>query len=206
MNKVSKIPIFDDFLGLKNEKFQGVEMIIFSGTSGSGKSSYLSYLEQSHPYFQDIQKRWIWTMHRPIKFSLINQNELLLIDEIISPRQLLSFKHARGKGISLAIASHINPIWYHILFPLSKKRFFQTDKGVEKLRRWLKQKNVPYSNQSLHLFQKKYGSNYVDLNCLLERSSKKNLDYALNMHSKMDSIKVESCKHWTPCTPSYKFE
>jgi ABC-type proline/glycine betaine transport system ATPase subunit len=41
--------MFDDFLKLRNRYLGAEELIIFTGSSGSGKTTYLKYLLTEHP-------------------------------------------------------------------------------------------------------------------------------------------------------------
>ena len=205
MKNTKQNPRFDDFLDIGKENFNGTGLIVFSGISGSGKSSYLQFLERGHAAFQNLKKKWIWTMHGSINLGEESVKSLLFIDEIVSPWQLISLALNGRRVGCLAIASHISPLWYHLAFPLRKKRFFRTDRGVHKLERLLDRKKVTYSSKALETFYQKYGGSFVDLACVLERSPKRDLDQALIMHQRMDSLKIEQCKDWHPKIPRFEF-
>ena len=145
-------------------------------------------------------------MHGSINLSEESGKSLLFIDEIVSPWQLISLALNGRRVGCLAIASHISPLWYHLAFPLRKKRFFRTDRGVQKLERWLVQRKVAYTQTAVTAFTKIYGASFVDLQCILERSPKKDLNDALSSHLKRDSIKIEKQKDWDPEVPAYEFQ
>ena len=204
MNKEQNLPPFDDFLGLKETNFANTKLLVFTGISGSGKSSYLKFLAQAHPDFKNLSQVWIWTMHQSFQVKPTQKKELFLIDEINSPLQLLSLIRIKKSTAQWVFASHIHRLWFRLLTQ-EKIKFYHTDHSSKKLETWMHRWGVSYSKESLLAFQKKYGANYVDLQCILERSPKKDLDYALNKHFQMDSIKIEVCSQWTPSMPEFNF-
>ncbi len=130
---------------------------------------------------------------------------LFLIDEITSPFQLTSLFRINKSDAQWVVASHINRLWFRLLLPQEKIKFYHTDHSSKKLETWMHRWGVSYSKESLLAFQKKYGASYVDLQCILERSPIKDLHYALTMHLQMDSIKIEECSQWTPSMPKFNF-
>ena len=54
--------LFDDFLGLEDENFERTRLIVFTGISGSGKSTAMKFLCDRHPAFSGGSMHWIWTL------------------------------------------------------------------------------------------------------------------------------------------------
>ena len=205
MNRKKDLPPFDDFLGLKETSFANTKLLVFNGISGSGKSSYLNFLAKAHPDFKNLSQEWIWTMHQSFQVKPNQKKCLFLIDEIASPLQLPSLIRIKKSTAQWVVASHIHRLWFRLLLPQEKIKFYHTDHSTKKLETWMHRWGISFSKESLLAFQKKYGSSYVDLKCILERSPKKDLDYALNKHFRMDSIKIEKCSQWTPSMPKFNF-
>ena len=205
MNKAKDLPPFDDFLGLKQTNFTNTKLVVFLGISGSGKSSYLNFLARAHPDFKNLSQKWVWTMHQSFEVKPTQKKDLFLIDEITSPFQLTSLFRINKSDAQWVVASHIHRLWFRLLLPKEKIRFYHTDQSSKKLETWMHRRGVSFSKESLLTFQKKYGASYVDLQCILERSPKKDLHYALTMHLQMDSIKIEECSQWTPSMPKFNF-
>ena len=132
-------------------------------------------------------------MHHSFRVKPNQKKCLFLIDEIASPLQLSSLIRIKKSTAQWVVASHIHRLWFRLLLPQEKIKFYHTDHSTKKLETWMQRWGISFSKESLLAFQKKYGSSYVDLKCILERSPKKDLDYALNKHFRMDSIKIEKC-------------
>ena len=76
---------FNDFLGLANQSFEKERLLVFHGTSGSGKSANLKFLADHHPQFHSQETPWIWTMGKNFDPSGVRGHRLVAVDEIISP-------------------------------------------------------------------------------------------------------------------------
>ena len=206
IKSVQKIPTFDDFLSLSKQSFNNTRLLIFHGISGSGKSSNLNYLAHHHPSFQNQRVKWIWTHHKRFKVQAIQDYELVVVDEIVSPFQLPAISKLITQNKKIAIASHLNPAWFKVLFPFTPTLSFRTDASGQKIRRYLDKRDISYSDESILSFCKIYGSNYVDLQCTLENHPGKTFDDALKWNQKFNKIKSFTPKKWIPSLPQLKFD
>ena len=206
IKRVQNIQPFDDFLSLKKQNFNNSRLLIFYGISGSGKSSNLNYIAHHHPSFQNQSVKWIWTHHKRFKVQAINSYNLVVVDEIISPFQLPAIFKLLSQNKNIAVASHLNPAWFKILFPFTPTLSFRTDASAEKIRRYLNKKDISFSSESILSFCKSYGSNYVDLQCILENHPGKSFDDALKWNQKFNKIKSFTPKKWIPSLPQLKFD
>ncbi len=206
IKRVQNIQPFDDFLSLKKQNFNNSRLLIFHGISGSGKSSNLNYIAHHHPSFQNQSVKWIWTHHKRFKVQAIHSYNLVVVDEIISPFQLPAIFKLLSQNKNIAVASHLNPAWFKILFPFTPTLSFRTDASAEKIRRYLSKKDISFSSESILSFCKSYGSNYVDLQCILENYPGKSFDDALKWNQKFNKIKSFTPKKWIPSLPQLKFD
>ena len=206
IKRVQNIQPFDDFLSLKKQNFNNSRLLIFHGISGSGKSSNLNYIAHHHPSFQNQSVKWIWTHHKRFKVQAINSYNLVVVDEIISPFQLPAIFKLLSQNKNIAVASHLNPAWFKILFPFTPTLSFRTDASAEKIRRYLNKKDISFSSDSILSFCKSYGSNYVDLQCILENHPGKSFDDALKWNQKFNKFKSFTPKKWIPSLPQLKFD
>ena len=204
--KVQNIPHFDDFLNLSKQNFNNARLLIFHGISGSGKSSNLNYLAHHHTSFQNQSIKWIWTHHKRFKTPAIQDYDLVVVDEIVSPIQLPAISNLINQNKKIAVASHLNSAWFKALFPFTPTLSFRTDASAEKIRRYLNKKDISYSAESILSFCKTYGSNYVDLQCILENHPGKSFDDALKWNQKFNKIKSYTPKKWIPSLPQLKFD
>ena len=206
IKRVQNIQPFDDFLSLKKQNFNNSRLLTFYGISGSGKSSNLNYIAHHHPSFQNQSVKWIWTHHKRFKVQAIQDYDLVVVDEIISPFQLPAIFKLLSQNKNIAVASHLNPAWFKILFPFTPTLSFRTDASAEKIRRYLNKKDISFSSESILSFCKSYGANYVDLHCILENHPGKSFDDALKWNQKFNKIKSFTPKKWIPSLPQLKFD
>ena len=204
--KVQIIPPFDDFLNLSKQNFNNARLLIFHGISGSGKSSNLNYLAHHHPSFQNQRVKWIWTHHKRFKTRAIQDYDLVVVDEIVSPIQLPAISNLINQNKKIAVASHLNPAWFKAFFPFTPTLSFRTDTSAQKIHRYLDKRDISYSAESILSFCKTYGSNYVDLQCILENYPGKCFDDALKWNQKFNKIKSYTPKKWIPSLPHLKFD
>ena len=204
--KVQNIPPFDDFLNLSKQNFNNACLLIFHGISGSGKSSNLNYIAYHHPSFQNQPIKWIWTHHKRFKTQAIQDYDLVVVDEIVSPIQLPAISNLINQNKKIAVASHLNPAWFKALFPFTPTLSFRTDTSAQKIHRYLDKRDISYSAESILSFCKTYGSNYVDLQCILENYPGKCFDDALKWNQKFNKIKSYTPKKWIPSLPHLKFD
>lgn len=206
MRKKLPMPNFDDFLGLAQGRFINSSLVVFYGMSGSGKSANLCFLANHHQDFKNRSHQWIWTAQKKFKFTPVADEPLVVVDEITSVFQLFEVKKLVKKNSTVAVASHLRPFWFRICMPRVSMKSFQTDEGDQKLRTYLKRKNISFNSAALHAYVNKYGSNYLDLQCILERFPKRNLDDAIQASERLDKIKVKKPSQWTPSAPRLRYE
>lgn len=202
----SNLPPFDDFLGLSRQGFEDVRLVLFHGMSGSGKSSCLHFLAYHHPFFRNQSIHWIWTKHKRVKVHSIQAYDLVVIDEIVSPFQLFSIHKLLKSNKTVAIASHIHPAWYRLFFSFKHTRSYQTDASTKNLSAYLNRNGIYHSQPALRQFSKQYGSNYVDLNCILDAHPGKDFDNAFESSKKFNTIKSFKPDKWEPSLPRLKFD
>ena len=197
---------FHDFLRLTSQSFEQERLLVFHGTSGSGKSSNLKFLADQHPDFRDQRTPWIWTMGKSFDASKIRDNRLVVVDEIISLLQFPALRKLLRTNQTVAVSSHLHPLWFRLLGPTLPARSFRTDADCAKLRAYLNKRGVRYSENGLQTFCRRHQASYVELQCILERAPGQSLDDALNFNRKFDKISISKRKEWTPAHPFLKFD
>ena len=197
---------FHDFLGLANRSFEQERLLVFYGTSGSGKSSNLKFLADHHSEFRDQRTPWVWTMGKRFEVSGVRNNRLVAVDEIISFLQFPALRKLLKTNQTVAVASHLHPLWFKMLGLTLPIRSFRTDADGAKLRAYLKGRGVRYTENALQSFCRRYRSSYVELQCILERAPGQSLDHALRFNRKFDKISISKRKEWTPVHPFLKFD
>lgn len=197
---------FHDFLGLANRSFEQERLLVFHGTSGSGKSSNLKFLADHHPQFRTQETPWVWTMGKPFDTSGLRDNRLVAVDEIISLFQFPALRKLLKTNQTVAVASHLHPLWFKLLGPTLPMSSFHTDRDCAKLRTYLDEKGVGYTEDALQMFCRRYRASYVELQCILERAPGQSLDHALRFNRKFDKISISKRKEWSPVHPCLNFD
>lgn len=158
---------FDDHVGLNTRDFRGIRLVAFHGISGSGKSTAIGQLLQTHPAFRDrarshiLGPRIAW---RNLRVS----NELVVVDECISIRDLLGLIGLLCRGHRVLAASHL-PLFLSTLvgwvWPTLAMR---TDRDPAKIARYLEALGASFDIAQVHAFCARFGASYKCIDRILE--------------------------------------
>ena len=174
--------------------------------SGSGKSSSLNFLAYHHNFFKNCKIHWIWTQHRRFKTEMIYDYGLVVVDEIVSPMQIPAIRSLLRNNLRVAVASHLHPLWFRLFFPFVPSESFCTDSSNQKLFSYLNRLGIPHTNSSIEKYSRMFGSNYVDLQCILESASGQSFEDALQYWLKFNKFSVEKLEEWTSSLPRLNFD
>ncbi|MDP7048170.1 MAG: hypothetical protein QF721_01845 [Verrucomicrobiota bacterium] len=193
--------LFDDTLGLRQKAFHDTRLIVFTGISGSGKSTALKFLCDHHPSFSAGSRRWLWMTGLIPDVKPIRGHRLVVVDELCHPRQLPVVAKLLGQNQTIAVASHLRSAWFWPFRLAGLCRYYSTDGDCGKISRYLAQLGVPHTAGAVVEFCRRHGTSYVDLNCILERHPGRSLDHAIHLSGKLDQLTVEHQKRWRPVMP-----
>ena len=192
---------FDDFLGLGREVFDRTRLIILTGISGSGKTTTLKFLADHHASFRDRPQHWIWSMRMTRDSSTVRDKRLIVLDEVVGVHQLPGVLRLLRRNQTVAVASHLHPAWFWPLRLVFKSRHFHTDHDTAKIQGLLRRRGISHTDAAISEFCRRHGSNYVDLECILERHPGRSLDQALHLSQKLDRLSIHKAKDWKPVVP-----
>ncbi len=156
----------DDFLGLASRSFTGIGLVVFTGISGSGKSTALEFLRH-HPDFSGPD--WV-AVHRGregLRFprcrgSVVAIDELLTLGELRPLAGLL--RHNR-----VLVASHLPRACFLPFAGTRRIRLFRTDLDRGQIARLLARRGIRFSAAAVEDYCRGYGANYLDLEHIMER-------------------------------------
>lgn len=174
---------FDDFLELKTASFRSTRLAVFTGVSGSGKSTAIQWLIQHHPDFQNRPIERVigggldWTVPTV-------ENGLVVVDDLIRPRELYKLIRLLMRGNQVLLAAHLHPAWFAPLRIGWSTQLWRTDVNREKLARHLKAERIEFTQAALDSYCAEYGSSYLDMNHILERYPHCSFDRALRLFRK----------------------
>ena len=168
---------FDDFLGLRTRNFKQTRLVIFSGKSGSGKSTAIDFLLREHPDFKNKDSAWLRLRESHTGDAL--EKEVIAIDELITNRDLTVLVKLLIAKKTVLAASHLNQTWLRPLKIFWSCQMFVTDLDESKIERYLKKQNKTYSPEAISYYCKKYRANYTDIDIIVERYPEKNFDKSL---------------------------
>ena len=135
---------FDDFLELKTASFRSTRLAVFTGVSGSGKSTAIQWLIQHHPDFQNRPIERVigggldWTVPAV-------ENGLVVVDDLIRPRELYKLIRLLIRGNQVLLAAHLHPAWFALLRIGWSTQLWRTDVNREKLARHLKAERIEFT-------------------------------------------------------------
>jgi len=137
---------FYNYAKLELQNIENYDMIIFYWESGSGKSSYINYIQS------------------------IQQQKYTIIDEILSWRDI--FFHLKVLIFSskkILLASHIPKKYYSFFRILWKKiLFINLEKYPSKIEKYLDNLWYSYSLGVLHAYCDVFRATYLDIDIILE--------------------------------------
>lgn len=181
--------IYDDFLGLNVQRFHRRDLIVFYGGSGSGKSTAIEFLLNNHPDFSDME---YFTMRPRISgWEAVPHNiEHVVVDEVFSLTDMTKIAAVLTKNRKVIVASHLQPVFFHLFFPHVNKKIFITDKESGKLASYLREKDITFSHAALERYVKRYKATYTDMEIILEHTKENDLDRALVKFEKFCSMRL----------------
>lgn len=184
----------DDHLNLLIRSLGDRRLIVFTGMSGSGKSTYIELLLAEHPDFADRDYTWIGPA--PIAWPVARQStELVVIDEVSQVVELWHVTRLLREGHTLLVASHLPFVFVRLLALRWPLAHFRTDQSIEKLEHSLALRGILFTSERVRDFVRSFGANYTDLEIVLERSDGKDFDRALDRFERSASIRRMSRAH-----------
>ena len=178
---------FDDHLGLLERSLSDRRLIAFTGMSGSGKSTYIDALLAGHPEFRDRPVTRVgptpidWTSVRPT-------TALVVIDEVARSGEVVRLASLLAGGHTLLVASHLPERLLRLLGARWPTLALRTDGTPAKLARSLERRGITFSPDLLSHFVATYGSNYTDLDIVLEWGGGADFDVAYRRFRRTASI------------------
>ena len=175
--------VFDDFLNLAAGDLGGLRLIVFSGVSGSGKSTALRFLAESHASFQTRPVLEL-DCQPDLRSAPHVTDHLILCDEVRQVRELAGLARLMRNRNTVAVAAHLPLLAFRPYGIFGPARYFRTDRDPGKIMRYLDRSRLSYSRAAIATYCRLYGSNYVDLRHMLERFPSENFDQAFAQFQK----------------------
>jgi len=179
---------FDDHLGLSEMDFAKVQLVVFHGASGSGKSTYLNQLLRAHPGFCNRPVDVIgggtidW---RAVRKPLA---ELVVVEELLANREVLEVARLLRAGHQVMAASHLHPGITGLLGVAWPTLQFATDRDPMKIERLLLRRRIQYSPETVAAFCKIHGATFTDVDIVLEHCGGRDFDRAFRKFQRYCSI------------------
>ncbi len=185
---------FFDYLDLKQQDFSQTRLIVFSGQSGAGKSSYLEYLANNN---ESLKSCAIKTHNeRPMAWSKIkSKKQTLIIDEVKNPFELYYIIRLLISGNTLLVANHAPTFLYKLIGLLTTARLFNIDRQTKKINHYLKSHGYQFSQATVETFCKTFGSSYLKLEIILETGDKPDFDDIYRKFIQFNKIHVQNNKY-----------
>ncbi len=178
--------MFDDYLSLGTQSFSRDRLVVFTGRSGSGKSTAIRFLLEEH---RDFRERPRVILEGPPFAHLDRAADVAVLDDLTSAADLLAVGRLLRRSRTLLVASHLNPAWFAPLRAAMRCSLFRTDDDARKLERYLESRGVSCSRDALRRYEAEFGATYTDLDIILERCPAASLDASLSRFLKFNRIR-----------------
>jgi energy-coupling factor transporter ATP-binding protein EcfA2 len=181
------MPEFDDYLGLDRIDLAPFRLLVFTGRSGSGKSTAIEHLLSSHPSFHG---RECAVLRRP-RFERTGWLPgVVAVDDLVELRELRVVADLLRSGRTILVASHLDPAWFRVLALFVPAKFFRTDADPAKIGRYFARRGVAASEQATLAYVRRFGATYTDADIILERYPGRSFDEALDRFERYCAVEV----------------
>ncbi len=173
--------LFDDYLDLRSRDFSRARLVVFTGRSGSGKSTAIRFLLEEHP---DFRGREALRLAGPPFSRFEGRADVIVVDDLTSIRDLRAVIPLLAASRTLLVASHLSPAWFRPLHPAIRCALFRTDLDAGKIERDLARRGIAASSGAVRKYTEAFGATYTDLDIILERCPAETFDAALARFTK----------------------
>ena len=178
---------FDDYLGLDRIDLGRYRLVVFVGRSGSGKSTAIGHLLKNHPSFRGRESA---VLRRPSFARPAEIPDVVVVDDLVEPRELRFVLDQLRSGRTLLVASHLGAAWYRIVSLFVPTIVFRTDADAAKIGRYLERRGVGASPEATRAYVRRFGATYTDADIILERYPGRSFDEALGRFERYCDVEV----------------
>lgn len=179
----------DDHLRLLERSFTDTRLLVFTGMSGSGKSTCIDLLLGEHPDLADLPYSRVGPA--PIDWSATTiDTELVVVDELLELPELAHIASLLRRGHRVLAASHLSPLWVRAFGLFWPAEHYRTDDDTAKLITYLDRRGVPASDAAVRRYAAAHGANYTDLEIILEHTGCDDFDRAFARFQQTASIEI----------------
>jgi hypothetical protein len=178
---------------LLNLNLSGVRLMIFSGCSGSGKSTSIDFLLKNNTEFINRAVSYIgktgpvdWEQYG----NLGGLEEVVVIDELMHLSDFRRIFMLLLRGHVVIAANHMPRIYFKWLEFFWTVRHFVTDRKMEKIEHYLDYLRLQYTTIAVRDYCKQFGVSFTTVDIILERYPHKKFDVAYDRFQKF-------CRHKT---------
>lgn len=180
---------YGDFLGLADRRFSDTRLIVFTGVSGSGKSTAIEFLLEDHADFVGCD--YVRVDSRPLEFRDTYATAWIVIDEIIEWHHLWDAHRLLRCGHRLIVANHLPSLALKCLFAPWRGVYLCTDDDPTKIRNYLERLGVVASDEAVERFCRTYRASFTDVDIILEHFSGTDFDTSLRRFERFCTITKE---------------
>ncbi|MDA7898861.1 hypothetical protein N9B11_01320 [bacterium] len=160
---------FHDAHRLCELNYNEPKWVVFCGLSGSGKSTSIQWLQDR---YSDI--------------------DFLVIDEIRTVSELLKLLllSSKRERQNVLIASHVPTFFHRLIRPLFYPQVIvKTDSDQGQIEKWLTDRGIHFSPETVKNFKRRYGINYLDLGLVMKEFPGINFDDSWHRFEKQCKVK-----------------
>ncbi len=189
MNAPVQIGRFDDHLGLLARDLSDLRLLALHGVSGSGKSTAIAWLLQTHPAFRGrtcshvAGPRIDWR-----RLDLVS--ELVVVDECTALRDLHGLVRLLRRGHRVLAASHLPLATSAALGLAWPVLALATDRDAAKLERYLTALGADFSAERVGALCARFGASYAWVDLVLDYDGGLDFDRAYDRFERCCQVEV----------------
>ena len=175
------------------EENRGLRLLIFTGVSGSGKTTYMQKLLREHPDYQQVPRTEITGY--PLAWPNRPGTQLVVIDELVTVRDFIEIIRLMCRGYDVIAASHLSRFYHFLLQSFWKAHIVYTDRDPATIYNYLAGQGITCSEPMVRDFCAVFGASYVDARIVLEHHPDCSFDRAWSRFRRTSVItRVPQCK------------
>jgi ABC-type multidrug transport system ATPase subunit len=151
-----------------HDKLSDFDLVVFSGVSGSGKSTSIRKVLAEHSDYQDVPYQSI--DGNPVDWKKVDPTiNMIVIDEVVNAYDFWQLIKLLSRKHHIIVASHLPEFYIKTLSRVWRCQYICVDSDYRKICHYLNSNNIIHTNSAVEEFSSVFGANFIDTHIILEQ-------------------------------------